>query len=205
MKKYKIYGYVAPENALDHSQFPGSIVIPQQLDLPLYSDGGVVEMGERISETWYSTYDEENSKLSDPVAKFLYKFDRDAKGFVIKVKTTVKYTYTNGEWSEQTKSWDKPVLSTDAKMREIKRRRENVVIDLKKRATDFKLSGAIGSLFKRYLAEIALYIESGDISLREAIKNNSEEGFEWLDRELPQGVTIRKFLVFNFSIGANEP
>ena len=203
-KQFKLYNYVEPELATDRYHIPTHIIIPENLSTDLYPNK-TMELGERIATTWYSSY--ENGEFSDPIVKMEYQFDRDSEGLLTGRKITLNYMLKDGTWSEETKSRYKYVINTDDKLREIKQRRNNIVNDCKARAADFGISGAIGQLFDTFLAEIALYQESGSPKFRDALKVESREEFSWLDTELDAslGGSIRNLLVFMFSIGVNEP
>ena len=202
-KQFKLYDFVEPELATDRYQAPTHVIIPQNLSVDLYPNK-TMHLGERISTTWYAKFEDDH--FEEPVVRMDYRFDRDESGLLTGRLMTINYMLKDGTWSKETKSRYKHVINTDDRLREIKGRRSNIVNDLKGRAKDFGISGVIGQLFDEYLALIALYIESGSPKLRDAIANNSQEQFSWLDTELDKslGGSIRNLLISMFNIGVNE-
>ena len=203
-KQFKLYDFVEPEMATDRFKPPHPILIPQQLSADLFPHKEFV-WGERVSTTWYATFDMETQSFKDPVVKMSYRFDRDEEGLLVGRKITISWTYRDGTWSEETKSRYTHIIDSEYKLGEIKKRRQNVISELKGSARDTGLGSAITMLFDDYLIEVQKYVEAGSTDMRDAIMaKEAVDAYAWLNAPTRvEGITVRQHLAYAFGIGIN--
>jgi len=171
-RHYRIYDLMSPEHATEHSEHPGGIVYPKQLDYPIYSKHFRVD-GERIKTIYYSTFDEVNDAYSDPIVKEDYVFTRDSEGLLRYVDLKISWMLKNDTWSDSTKEVRKYFNDYQKKLKENVLRRSNVIDEVSAAAADFGLASAIQALYSIYFTEIGKYKEAGSRDFFSAIASDT--------------------------------
>lgn len=201
-RHYKIYRYRQPWQlppSLDIH--PGDIIFPEQLnrDLPKQT---IIELGERRQSIYYDRY--RDGEYLDPIIKVDYVFNRDERGFVFEKVRTISWCLEDGTWSQQTQKDFIPVVSQAEQITELKRRRENIINELKGLAkkystTQLPLEAKILEVFEANQVLINSYIDAGSPKFRDAISISTEP---WLDEVVvATGNTSRDILLSYLSIG----
>ena len=200
MVEYKIYRYIEPwqlPQSLDIH--PGHIIFPESLNKNLPKKQ-FIALGERVKTIFFARFEE--NVFVEPIVKIDYRFNRDESGLLNNKVRTIQWRLSDDTWSERKQTDVIPVTSNENKLREIKRRRRNIVSEVAGLSKDIGLESALTDLYSRYAIEINQYLESGLPSLRDAIASNTD--LSWLDRETSNpNVTVRQFLVKYFSIGVH--
>lgn len=199
---YKIYNYVNPENQpLSLSLHPGHIIFPDQLNKNLPKKSEII-LGERRRSVYYDRV--EDGKYIEPIIKIAYAFKRDESGLVYEKVRTIAWILESGKWSNELQTDIIPIISDAEKLTEIKRRRYNVVTELKGLAKkystpEFNLEGKTLEIFENYQLFVNSYIDAGSAKLRDAI---AEDNADWLDVTNPAtNNTPREIFNQYFSIG----
>ena len=202
MSTYKIYRYREPwqlPSSLD--VHPGDIIFPEQLNKNLPKQP-IIYLGERRKSIYYDRY--ENKEYFDPIIKIAYAFKRDEQGLVYEKIKTIAWCLENNKWSTQIQQDSIPVISEAEKLQEIKRRRENIINELKGLAKNFStaelpLEAKILQVFEENQILINSYIDAGSPKFRNALAESTES---WLDVVIPAtGNKSRDVLVQYLSIG----
>ena len=199
---FKIYRYREPfELPQSLDIHPGSIIFPEQLNKNLPKEP-TIYLGERRQTIYYDRYEDEQYK--DPIIKIAYAFKRDDAGLVYEKIRTIVWCLESGKWSSQTQQDSIPVVSEALKLQEIKRRRSNIIDELKGLAKKFStaeipLEAKILAVFEENQLLINSYIDAGSAKFRNAIASSSES---WLDAVVPAtGNKSRDIIVSYLSIG----
>lgn len=195
---FKIYRYINPEFAAHPDDFPGHIIFPDSLNKSLPKQNTILD-GERINSTWYDSWDNTNG-FQDEIVKIDYVFFRDTDGFLEHKVKTVSWQLENDTWSPITQTDTIPVTSNTDRLEEIRKRRANVVVEVKGLAQDIGLAQGIKDIYNTYMNEVSLYIEAGEPDLKDAILADTTH--TWLDNLTPYPpiIPIRTFLVAKFSV-----
>lgn len=178
---YKIYRYLEPwqlPSSLD--VHPGHIIFPDQLNKNLPKEP-TIYLGERRKSTYYDRF--ENGEYVDPIIKIAYAFKRDDKGFVYEKVKTIVWCLKDDNWSSQTQIDFIPVVSESEKIIEIKRRRTNIINELKGLAKKFDtvelpLESRILTVMEENQLLVNSYIDAGSAKFRDAI---AQSNADWLD------------------------
>lgn len=199
---YKIYNYVNPENQpLSRSLHPGHIIFPEALNRNLPKKSEII-LGERRRSVYCDRV--ENGEYIEPIIKIAYAFKRDEMGLVYEKVRTIAWMLESDKWSRDVQSDIIPIISDAEKLTEIKRRRYNVVTELKGLAKqystpEFNLEGKTLEIFENYQLEVNSYIDAGSAKLRDAIASDNAG---WLDIKNPAtNNTPREVFYKYFSIG----
>lgn len=199
---YKIYRYIDPEDQPQNlSKHPGSIIFPDQLNrnLPKRTD---IILGERRRTTYFDRY--ENDQFIEPIIEINYHFERDQQGLVFEKMRSIAWMLESEAWSEETQVDYIPVVGAAEKLAEIKRRRYNIISELKGLAKKFstaenQLERRILEIFEENQLLINTYIDAGSSKFRNAIQNSDQA---WLDVVIPAtGNKSRDVLTQYLSIG----
>lgn len=200
---YKIYRYVAPENLpASLTLSPKNIIFPQQLDRNLPKKPPKIVYGERVQSVYCDRY--EGGEFHEPIIKVDYQFFRDESGFVQQKQRTISWMLESGEWSSNTKADLIPIAGELAQLAEIKRRRSNIVDELKSLAKKYSteqipLTDKIREVFEANQVLINSYIDAGSPQFRDAIASSKES---WLDVVVPAtGNSSREVLLDYLLIG----
>lgn len=205
MSSFKLYRYINPEHhPISTEAHPGHIIFPQQLNtnLPKKVD---LRRGERRRSTYYDRV--VDNRYIEPIVKIDYAFHRDEFGLVHQKLQTISWMLENEKWSSSVQTDRIPVVSEAEKLLEIKRRRLNIVTELKslgkKYSTpEFDLSGKTLEIFEEFQLLINSYVDAGSTKLRNAFLTNKAE---WLDEVNPvTGNKPRDIFVAYFSIGVQK-
>ena len=202
MTFYKIYRYLEPwELRSNLSQHPGYIIFPDSLNRNLPKKP-TIHLGERRKSVYYDRF--ENGEYIDPIIKVEYSFKREDQGLVYEKLRTICWQLENDKWSSDVQTDVIPVVSEGEKLREIKRRRANIIDELKGLAkkfttSDIPLEAKILEIFEENQLLINSYIDAGSAKFRDAIGSSKED---WLDTIIPAtGNKSRDVLVQYLSIG----
>ena len=189
---YLIYDYI-DDAGLSNTDWPGRIIFPDQLDryLPKKS---FIAFGERVKTLYFT--DETYTKS---IIKVEYTFNRDAEGYLKDKIRTIFWKKSDETWCPKKKVLNIPVSSETEKQREIKIRRRNIIDGLKGLAGEMNITDRILELFALYQSEEALYVESGNNALYNAIQNDVVT--TWLDSPLPNGLIARIALLLHLQHG----
>ena len=161
---YKIYRYREPwQLPTNLDLHPGSIIFPEQLNKNLPKEPNIY-LGERRQTIYYDRY--EDGQYQDPIIKIAYAFKRDDTGLVFEKIKTIVWCLESGKWSSQTQQDSIPVVSESVKLQEIKRRRSNIIDELKGLAKKFStaeipLEAKILEVFEENQLLINSYIDAG--------------------------------------------
>lgn len=193
---FKIYRYVAPEHhPRSLCTHPGSIIFPEQLtrELPKKQD---LVLGERRRSIYCDRFVE--GEYLEPIVKIDYAFKRDESGLAYEKLRTISWMLESDNWSTEVQT-DIIPLSEQQQLIEIKRRRYNIVTELRGLAKKFGLEDKALQIFEKYQLELGSYIDGGSTLLRDAIGNDSAP---WLDIINPlTGNPPRQVFQQYFSIG----
>lgn len=202
---YKIYRYVGLSMG-SHcpSTHPGHIIFPDQLNTNLPKKSDII-YGERRRSVYYDRV--EDKQYIEPIIKIDYAFKRDEMGLVYKKLRTISWMLESDKWSTEVQTDVIPVISEASKLLEIKRRRYNVVTELKglakKYSTEqFNLEGKTLEIFEEFQLYVNSYIDAGSAKLRNAI---AQYDADWLDAVNPEtGNKPRDIFLKYFSIGLSK-
>ena len=205
LPKYIIYKFLdrAVGNLTAYDK-PASIIFPDQLNTNLYKEHKL-HYGEKIETIYYAGFNLDTGRLSSPVIKITYSYNRDSD-YLLKYKTrTIYWMYEGGSWSEDTQVDIIPYLSEAKKLAEIKMVRNNIVEEAESLAKQLGLFDYVQELFEDYLDSITLYKEAGSRNFATNIAEDTKHSF-WLDENTRDGkMTIREFLTGFFMIGTKPP
>lgn len=196
---YKIYRYVLPEHLpFSLSAHPGYIIFPQQLtkNLPRKQD---LVLGERRRSVYCARY--VDGEYIEPIVKIDYAFKRDDDGLAYQKLRTISWMLEGDKWSREVQT-DVIPLSPSQQLIEIKRRRYNLVTELKGLAKLFGLENRTLEIFEKYQLEVNSYIDAGSSKLRDAC---AQDNADWLDEiNAVTGNKPRDVFIMYFSIGLSE-
>lgn len=199
---FKIYRYINLEHLpISRAEHPGHIIFPEQLNRNLPRRADII-FGERRRSVYYASV--EDGEYIEPIIKIDYAFRRDEIGLLYEKLRTISWMLESDKWSHEVQTDVIPVLSDAEKLLEIKRRRYNVVTELKGLAKrfstkEFNLEGKTLEIFEKYQLLVNSYVDAGSALLRDAI---SSYDADWLDKVNPTtGNTPREVFYKYFSIG----
>lgn len=202
---YKIYRYIAPENQpVSQSIHPGHIIFPDQLTRHLPKVQNIV-LGERRRSVYYDRYSD--GEYVEPIVKIDYAYKRQETGLVYLKIRTISWMLENDRWSREVQSDRIPVINEAQKLLEIKRRRSNVISELKglakKYSTEqFNLEGKTLEIFEEFQLYVNSYVDAGSSKLKNAIATYDAD---WLDVANPEtGNKPRDIFLTYFSIGLGQ-
>lgn len=191
---FLIWDFMDVPDDFDKTQHPGDIIFPQQLKqyLPKKS---FMSFGERVKSLYFT-----NKAYNKAVIRVEYVFHRDeAKLKLLKIVQTIAWKLSDGTWSPAVKVMEIPVTDPNEQSRELKRRRGNIIDQLKGLAVSMDIGDYVLQLFERFLLEESLYVQAGSQALYKAIRD--DEDLDWLNANLPNGFPARATLLSYLSIG----
>lgn len=203
---FKIYRYREPwqlPQSLD--VHPGSIIFDEGKDLtkrlPKYS---TIYLGERRKSVYYDRYDKDTQQYAEPIVQVVYGFKRDEKGLVTEKVRNIQWYLESGNLSPDGQLDIIPITEDATKLKEIERRRSNLINELKGLAKKFStdelnLEIKIPEIFEKYQLEKGMYVDAGSARFRDAIASDNTD---WLDETIvATGNTSRQVLTQYLSIG----
>ena len=154
-----------------------------------------------------SYFGEAEKEFSDLILSEDFRYHRDAQNYAEKRDLWITYFKENNFMHPVQKHFEKFYDEPKARIVEAKRRRENVVDQMRGAMMGSELEAPLQALLDRYVAEVQAYLEASTTALAAAVAQDDSSEASWLDYPIPQDprFTFRQYIPVELSRAYTGP